>query len=139
MSQLTRFLFPLPAPRSAAAIVGWWERRRPAYNLVVGTTGVVTLSLVRLLFALPPSASATPPFDGNLVAGVVIYGVMANVCYTLGWLVEGAMHALWGDGVRPAGGVMFRHGLVFAVGVTLLPVAIAGLVWGSRVLSWIAH
>jgi hypothetical protein len=139
MSKLTRFLFPLPAPRSAPAIVAWWERRRPAYNLIVGGTGLVTLAIVRLLFALPPSGSAMPPFDRTLLPGIAIYGIAANVCYTLGWMVEGAMHALWGDRVRPAGAVLFRQGLIFAVGVTLLPVVVAGFVWVARAVSWIMH
>ena len=52
MHQLTEFLFPAPARRTTGAILGWWERRRLPYNLIVGGAGVFSIAsalLVRLL------------------------------------------------------------------------------------------
>ena len=48
MTALTEFLFPAPARRSPLAILKWWEKRRFAYNVIVGTAGVVSLSAITL-------------------------------------------------------------------------------------------
>jgi hypothetical protein len=60
---------------------------------------------------------------------VVVYGVMANLCYTLGWLVE-----LWGRKADPMaarlrGGRMFRAGLLFSSVLTSLPFWFACVCW----------
>ena len=54
MSSLAEFLFPAPAPRRAPAIVGWWERRRAAYNLMVGGAGAYSLVVIHVFGLLPP-------------------------------------------------------------------------------------
>ena len=76
MSALTEFLFPAPAPRHPAAILKWWERRRPAYNLAVGSAGVVSLVVVTLVQLAPPfSAPVAMP-----LGPILVFGVLANVC-----------------------------------------------------------
>jgi hypothetical protein len=53
VTALTRFFFDaVYAPRSAWSVVGWWERRRSTYNLVVGAAGLVTLTAVNLFSLL---------------------------------------------------------------------------------------
>ena len=55
MTTLTRLLFPFPATRrSPATLFAWWESRRPIYNAVVGSAGVITLAAVLVLDWLPP-------------------------------------------------------------------------------------
>ena len=133
MSQLTEFLYPdLPdRHRPALSVVRWWESRRPAFNLVVGGAGLVTIAVMTLLLALPPYGTfAVIPWQP-----VVAYAVLANVCFTLGPVVELALRRLCGDRLLPVGPLLFRQGLVFSVGLTLLPTILAGAYWALRVAS----
>jgi hypothetical protein len=79
MGALAEFLFPAPARRGVGSIIGWWEGRRPAYNVVVGAAGVVSLGLSSLFAMLPGGPGLPPSFPW---IGVVIFGALANVCYT---------------------------------------------------------
>lgn len=131
-SRVGDFLFPEPAERRVGAIIGWWESRRLPYNLIVGASGVVSLSVLAISSALPPNPI---PFAFSMVP-VVIYGVLANLCYTLGSVVEVACHKLWGSELLPVGPSLFRAGLTLSVGLTLVvPVILAAVVWVLRLLG----
>lgn len=121
MTALARLLFPLPAlRRTPMQIIGWWESRRLTYNLIVGGAGFVTLGTIQVMSWLPPHLGVTVPWQV-----VVAYGVSANVCYTFGSVIEAMLARVWGDDVVPVGPTLFRHGLVFSVGLTLFPIGIA--------------
>ena len=135
MTALARLLFPLPAlRRSPDQILGWWEARRPTYNLIVGGAGLITLGTIQLLSWLPPHLPMSVPWQV-----VVIYGFTANVCYTFGSIIEGVLTRLWGDDVAPVGPTLFRHGLVFSVGLTLLPIGIAWVGYIAGALRWLLN
>ena len=131
MTALTEFLFPAPAERRPRAIVKWWEGRRLHFNLFVGGAGVISLGVLHFLIWLPPSARA----PGPPLIGVVVFGVLANVCYSLGPLLEIVMHKLWGRHILPIGPTLYRMGLTFSLGLTLLPVIIGVIDWGVRILK----
>ena len=133
VTALTRILFPLPDyRRTPLTLLKWWEARRLTYNLLVGGAGVVTLAVVGLVSLLPPRLPLPATFPW---LGVVVYGVLANACYSCGWLVELAMRALWRDEAPFAGPAMFRQGLSFAIGLTLLPISLVVLSWVARVVA----
>jgi hypothetical protein len=44
------------------------------------------------------------------------------------------MRALWRDQAPDAGPALFRQGLSFAVGLTLLPIPLVGLSWLARLV-----
>lgn len=135
MSPLVEFFYPLPAPRrTAGAVFLWWEARRPAYNLIVGGVGCATIVATTLLFALPGGKDSGPPLV-VLLGGAVVYGLAANLCYLLGPVAELAMYRLWGDEAPRAGPALFRQGLLFSVGLTLFPIALAGLATVARVVA----
>lgn len=133
---LTKLLFEPTLVRSPMRVVRWWESRRLMYNAIVGGAGVFTLTylfvLERIVFDPGPVKLA------NLVIGTVAYGLVANVCYTAGWVVENLVERWMKRPVYGLGPALFRHGLVFSIGLTLLPVAvltvaaIGGLVFGGR-------
>jgi hypothetical protein len=129
MHSLTEFLFPEPARRNVPAIIGWWERRRLFYNVVVGSAGLVTMTAV---------TTAVSILEGRLVLepwlGAVVFGVMANVCYFLGPVVEILIEKLWGRTVLPTGPVLYRMGLTFSVGLALLPTLLVTFVFVIRIL-----
>ena len=132
MTAIARFLFPVPdVRRSTATLFTWWESRRLAYNLVVGGTGLLTLSVLHALSWLPPH----PQFDAPLPA-ILVYGILANACYTFGFGLEALLERVWGNDVAPVGPTLWRHGLVFSVGLTLLPIAIAWIGYLVTAVRW---
>jgi hypothetical protein len=131
MTALARFLFPVPdLRRNTATLLVWWERRRPAYNLIVGAAGLISLTVLQAMSWLPPHVNFRVPFPV-----IIVYGLCANVCYTAGFALEALLQRLWGDDVAPIGPTLFRHGLVFSVGLTLLPIGIAWLSWLGATVS----
>ncbi len=131
MSALTRVLFPLPdVRRTPWSLLRWWEQRRPIYNAFVGGAGAITLVVLALMSHLPPGA----PGLGPVWRGVIAYGVLANVCYSLGWVTEVGMRALWGDEAPDAGPALFRQGLSFSIGLSLLPIPLAIFGWVLRLV-----
>jgi hypothetical protein len=136
MSRLVRVLFPEPTfHRTPFALVRWWESRRMTFNVVVGATGLVTMSVLAIGVFLPMGI----PFTELPWGAVIAYGVAANVCYSFGWIVESALERWLGRETYGAGPALFRHGLVFSVGLTLFPVVMAGLFWLDRVVRWVGH
>ena len=136
VSQLTEFLFPLPARRrDLGTVLRWWESRRVAYNLIVGAAGCATVAIVTLLSALPVMRGAATPPLAMLLIGVTVYGILANLCYCFGPIAELSMYHIWGDEAPRAGPALFRQGLIFSVGLTLFPIALAGLGVLLRVVS----
>lgn len=132
MTALTRILFPLPDYRRTPwTLLRWWESRRLTYNLFVGGAGAVSLAVMALVSSLPPRA----PGLGFVWWGVLIYGVAANVGYSMGWLAEVGMRVLWKDEAPLAGPALFRQGLSFAVGLTLLPIPLAIVSWVARLVT----
>jgi hypothetical protein len=133
MTALARLLFPVPAiRRSPEVIFAWWESRRPTYNLIVGGTGLITLGTIQVLSMLPPRMPMPIPWQV-----VVIYGVCANVCYSFGFLFESLLARLWGEEVSPVGPTLFRHGLIFSVGLTLFPIGLAWVGYLFGAVKWL--
>jgi hypothetical protein len=134
-SFVSEVLFPLPAlRRTPMGILTWWESRRLMYNVIVGASGIVTLAVIGAISLIPPGLGLRgllPP-----IPGILVYGVLANVCYTFGPFVEIGLQRLWKDRVLPVGPALFRQGLSFSVGLTLLPTIIASGVWVARLAMW---
>ena len=136
MSRLVQVLFPEPTlVRSPVALIRWWESRRLIFNVVVGATGLVTMSVLAIGVFLPMRI----PFTELPWGAVIAYGVAANVCYSFGWIVESALERWLGRETYGAGPALFRHGLVFSVGLTLFPVVMAGFFWLDKVVRWVGH
>lgn len=121
--QLQRLLFEPTLLRSPLRVVQWWESRRLAYNIVVGTTGLVTLGIANAIELTFGNGWLPVPWQ---VIGA--YGLAANVCYTAGWIVENVVERWLGRPVYGLGPALFRYGLVLSVGVTLLPVGFVAAV-----------
>ena len=130
---LTDFLFPMPAPRNAGGIIKWWESRRLRYNAIVGASGFLSLGAFSLLMSLPPFSHSLPFFWPP----IIVFGLLANICYLLGPTVEIAIEKISRGKILPSGPVLFRMGLTFSVGLTLLPTLMASVDWAFRILRWI--
>ena len=136
MSALTRFFFRNEVTcRTPLEVVGWWESRRLAYNAAVGTTGLFTLAAVHLIAWLPPM-SAPIPWQPTVFIPLV-YGFMANVCYTGGWVAELWIRNTLGREMEPVGPTIFRYAFAFSIGLTLLPIALISMAKFAMILNWI--
>lgn len=126
MTALTRFFFRNEVScRSNAEVIGWWESRRLPYNVAVGATGIASYAAVQLILLTPPNPTAIPLELS--IAIPLVYGVLANVCYTGGWMAELWIRRVLGRELEPVGPAIFRYGFAFSIGLTLFPVAIASL------------
>lgn len=129
--QLQRLLFEPTLVRSPLRVVQWWESRRLSYNAIVGVTGVGVLAYANLLRLTLFGDWFVVPWQA-----IVGYGIAANLCYTLGWVVENVVERILKRPVYGMGPALFRHGLSFSVGLTLIPAAvvtiasIAGKIFG---------
>lgn len=104
-------------------IVRWWEARRLRFNLYIGAVGVVTWFLV----LVAGSAAVKPGVDFDepvaMIFGPFVYAFMANVCYTLGWVVDTCAFR----GVPRTR--LYRAGVAVSLVLTALPGIWAVVAW----------
>ncbi len=65
---------------------------------------------------------------------ILVFGVMANVCYLLGPTAELLIEKLWSPKVLPTGPALFRIGLTFSVGLALFPTLLVVIGWVIRIV-----
>jgi len=115
---------------SAREAIGWWEARRVPFNLIVGITGIITCIVVSVVglgaeilfqseFGLPD-----PPLFALI--GVVIYGLLANVCFTGGWILELIVRKAWPQEADRFATLSLSLGVIFSVLLTLAPAIVVG-------------
>src|ERR1051325_4572053 len=118
MAMLGEVLFPAADQRrTTLSTIAWWESRRGTFNLIVGGAGVLTLAVTGLIALVPPGVPMA--FDWR---PVMAYGLLANVCYSAGWVIELVMLRLVGKRAPAIGPALFRQGLAFSLGLTFLPI-----------------
>ena len=112
------------APYSRSDLIRWWEARRLRYNLMVGAIGIVTWFLVLCVgsLAVKPGVDFEEPF--MMIIGPIVYGLFANLCYSLGWIVDTRLYR-----GRPRVH-LYKAGLVFSLVLTALPGIWAVVAWG---------
>ena len=128
----TLSLFRRDAPiTSARQAIGWWETRRISYNLIVGGAGILTCVLILIVglgaSILFNSDFGVPGSPFIAVFGVIVYGVLANVCFTGGWVTELIVRRAWPEEADRFATTSFSLGLVFSVFLTLIPALIIGV------------
>lgn len=99
------------------------------YNVLVGVTGLGTLVYANGLELLLGHGLLPVPWQA-----VAAYGILANVCYSFGSIAENLAERWIGRPVYGLGPALFRYGLVFSVGLTLLPAVLVTLV---NVAGWL--
>ncbi len=129
MSAVEKYLFmPLYQPRGWWGVVRWWEERRLLFNVVVGSAGLLTLGVISLFAHLPPHGRHA----GVPLGAVVAYGIAANLGYCLGPVADIVLRRLLGERAPAVAPALFRHGLTFSIGLTLLPMPLGVLAWIAR-------
>ena len=138
-----RFERSLPAT-GTGDVIRWWESRRLFFNVVVGCTGIITCALL-IVCAFAADSTVGEPIgmpDGPLlgVFGIVLYGILANICYTGGWIGELLARATSNATRSNSFGLKaFRIGLTFSIFVTLFPALICWLVFAVALLKGQKH
>jgi len=120
-------------------VVAWWEVRRLPYNLIVGTAGVISS------VAILATAYVTEKFVGETiglpdppmfaVAAAIFYGLMANICFTGGWILELVSRRIWGLRSAAFGEIAFVWGTLGSVLLTLTPAAIIVLAGAYAIVT----
>jgi hypothetical protein len=129
MSVLDRYPFNRDeVPSGAGAVLLWWESRRLAYNIVIGITGVVSVGFLvaNSLIRGDDCGIPDPPLFALLL--IIGYGVMANVCYTLGAFAEIVARVTMGkESASKLGQTSFVVGLALSVILTIAPAVLIPL------------
>ena len=110
-------------------IIRWWEARRYYFNGVVLAVGFASWLLVMIAgsAAVKPGEDFEEPI--GLLFGPVIFVAMANVCFTLGWVVDTILY--YG---RPRTR-LYKSELILAVVLAALPGAWAVVAWLTTVFT----
>jgi hypothetical protein len=68
-------------------VIRWWELRRLLYNATLFAIGIASLFAMDFFMQqVVPVGKDAPELETGLT--IVLYGFMANLCYTLGWIAE---------------------------------------------------
>lgn len=120
---------------SLTSVVKWWELRRIPYNIIIGCFGMVCL----LVFygALSSSGQLAPGEDAVEPLALLAAPVLANICYTFGWIVEIACRQLGLATIGDLGPRLLRFGLIFSMFVVALPALIWSSIWILQLLHLI--
>jgi hypothetical protein len=122
---LARILLPNRDHTRAAKVIGWWELRRPLYNALVGIVGLITIGAMVAVGSFCERRGGAsigipdPPLFA--LAGVFVYGVAANTCYTGGWITELLVARIWHADTKSFGPIAFVLGTTFSALLTLSP------------------
>jgi len=123
MEGLLRWPSEEVAVSTRTEIIRWWEARRLRFNLYVAVIGVATW----LLVLIAGSAAVKPGVDFEepivMIIGPLVYAFLANLCYTLGWLVDTI--AFRGTPRTQ----LYKTGVLFSVALTALPGVWAVVAW----------
>jgi hypothetical protein len=115
---------------STREVVVWWEIRRIPYNLALLAVGLVSVAAIEWVGSrlVPVGEDFVEPLI--LLFGVIAYAILANVCYSLGWITE----LFWSEETSDTLTTrrrLFRNGFLFSVGLTGLPSVLMLLLWAA--------
>lgn len=103
--------------------------RRFRFNLYVGVVGALSW----LLVLIAGSAAVEPGVDFEepvaMTFGPFVFILFANVCYTLGWIVDTLSY----NGSPRTG--LYKAGIVFSIAITSLPGVWAVVAWLTTVIT----
>jgi hypothetical protein len=98
--------------------------------LIVGSAGILTCVVIAII-ALGSIFLFNSHFGvGNPVFGlfaIIVYGILANVCFTGGWVAELIVRKAWPEEADRFATTSFSLGLVFSVLLTLTPAILVGV------------
>ncbi len=124
------------SPERSWDVIAWWESRRIPYNLIVGAAGFAS-AIVMLIMGFVTGHVVGDGIGSPLFAifAVIIYGIMANICFTGGWVLELLSRKIWGTRADAFGEIAFVWGTLSSVILTLVPAAVVVVVGACGILA----
>ena len=114
--------------KSAREIIGWWETQRITFNLVLAIVGLISALVVICIsiasYEIYKSDFGMPDPPLFALIAIIIYGVLANIFYTGGWVLELLVHAIWPNQSNNFGNRAYFYGFVFSLILTISPAVI---------------
>ena len=101
----------------------WWEARRLRFNLSIGLVGVISLLLVIFVGSLAVKSGEDFEEPFMMIIGPIIYGIVANLCYSLGWIADTVFYR-----GHPRT-FLYKAGSIFSLILTALPGIWAVIAW----------
>lgn len=120
-------------PIRSRSVIVWWELRRIPFNLLLLGYGALCLSV--FLWGILGCGILQPGEDAVEPLALIAAPVAANVCYTLGWLVEFPARQLFPSLSPEFGPRLLRLGL----GLTAFLISIPAIYWGGYRALQLAH
>jgi hypothetical protein len=111
-------------------IIRWWEIRRLPYNAILFVIGIASIFAMEFFARKATCVGDAPGLETGLT--IVLYGIVANVCYTLGWIVEFAGRQIDKTAARSRARKHFLLGLWFSCLLTSAPFWFGIYFWLSR-------
>jgi hypothetical protein len=127
---IVKWLLTPPKPEILNIII-WWEIRRILYNLLMLITGIMGLIFLLIIMDLNKSESSSSEADFVPLLAVLAGGIIANICYTIGWIAEIFAYLTWKEKARYFGPILWSFGTIFSIVLCFLP----GFLY---ILSWLA-
>jgi hypothetical protein len=111
---------PEKPPETAREVIRWWERRRLKYNLLVlalFSIGILLVVILRAHYVQRTGALAEWPLVFIFAIMHLIFAlVIANLCYTGGWVSEIIVRVVLRDKARRYGAIAYWVG----IGLTII-------------------
>ena len=132
MKRILAWLFePQTHPLAWWKVIWWWEVRRIAFNFFIGSYGIVCLFV--FYWAISSSGQLESGEDAFEPIGILAGLILANVCYTFGWLVEVPIRIVHPTTQLNYCSQLLKSGLVFSFIIISIPAAL----WaGYRLLQF---
>lgn len=125
-------LDPTPRVLKSSDAVRWWELRRIPYNIIVGAVGGLSVVVMELLGNLVVRPGEDFEEPRVLIFGIILFGFLANVGYTLGWILELRLPASNTQLRRAFRAKNFRRGLLWSCFLASAPVWISIIVLAAH-------
>jgi hypothetical protein len=125
----SKLFAPTHDPSSFRSLVAWWELRRIPFNMLVGATGIASVTVWAWL-SIHYFQNPNYDSDFNPILSGIFFAILANVFYTTAWIVEGISLAFRKHGSKAVGPRLFKLGLCFSLILASLP----GLLTATEVI-----
>ncbi len=115
-----RTLFVAPSvPVTPWSAVFWWESRRIAYNILVGSYSIVCLCI--FFWAISTSGELEAGEDAVEPLALLFAPFLVNLAYTSGWFVEVLLRLVKPDLPSTLGPRLLKTGLLFSAFIISIP------------------
>ncbi|MBV8879302.1 MAG: hypothetical protein JO332_05035 [Planctomycetaceae bacterium] len=103
-------------------MIAWWEKRRIAFNILVGLYGLV--ALVLFYCAILGSDLLSDGEDAFEPTALIVAPIVINVLYILGWMVEISLRSIWPSLSPTFGPVLLSTGLGLGFVLSMIPATV---------------